>query len=217
MDDFVANETLRGWAYKLLADCYQRPDEETVEKITALTDVLNTICPTGASYTAFLATGLKKNFDLDHIKVDHARLFLGPFTMPAAPYGSVYLEGKRQLMGDSTLDALSRYRKAGLKIASNFSDPPDHITVELEFMSYLVFKAIEPSVSLDTAEMVDFFETQKYFLKDHLEAWVFEFADAVEKNAATRFYRNLARATTAFLKDDCQAISAILSAEHAVT
>lgn len=209
MDDFVANEIARGWAYKLLADCYQRPDDETVEKITALTDVLKTICAIGASYTASLATGLQKNFALDHIKVDYARLFLGPFTMPAAPYGSVYLDGKRQLMGDSTLDVLGRYRRAGLKIASDFSDPPDHIAVELEFMSYLIFKAIESSGNSDTAKMVDFFETQKYFLEDHLGAWIFEFVDAVVKNAQTAFYLNLAKATAAFLKSDYNTISAV--------
>jgi len=215
MDDFVANETVRGWAYKLLADCYQLPDDETVEKINSLTDVLKTICPIGASYTASLANGLQKN--LDHIKVDHARLFLGPFTMPAAPYGSVYLEGKRQLMGDSTRDALGRYRRAGLKMASDFSDPPDHIAVELEFMSFLIFKAIESIEISDTVKMVDIFERQKSFLKDHLGAWVYEFADAVEKNAATEFYRNLARATAVFLRDDCHSISAVLSAGHAET
>ena len=215
MDDFVANETARGWAYKLMADCYQRPDDETLEKINALADALKSVCPIGASYTASLATELRQTFDLEQIRLDYARLFLGPFTMPAAPYGSVYLEGKRQLMGDSTLDVLERYRRAGLKIAPDFNDPPDHIAVELEFMSFLIFRAIESSDNSYTAQVVEFFELQKSFLEDHVGVWVFEFADAVEKNAATEFYRNLAKATAAFLKDDYQVFSTVLSAEHA--
>jgi TorA maturation chaperone TorD len=214
MDDFVANESVRGWAYKLLADCYQRPDDEITKKIIDLTDALKDICPLGASYMAFLASKLQKDFNIDHIRLDYARLFLGPFAVPAAPYGSVYLEGKRQLMGNSTLDVLERYRLAGLKISSDFNELPDHIAVELEFMSFLIFKAIESSGNSDAVKMIDFYESQKSFLKDHLGAWAFEFAAAVEKNAATEFYQNLAQATKAFLKNDCQVFSTILAAKH---
>ena len=214
IEDFFAGEAARGWTYKLLADCYQRPDDETAEKINALTDVLKTICPMGASYIASLANGLQKNFDLDHIKVDYARLFLGPFAMMAPPYGSVYLEGKRRLMGDSTLNALQRYREAGVGIDGDFKDAPDHITVELEFMSFLIFKAIEASGNSDSAETVFSFEKQRSFFEDHLGAWVFEFVDAVEKNAAAEFYRNLVKATAAFLKEDYNIIFAVLNSEQ---
>jgi len=211
--DFVAGQTVRGWIYKLMADCYQRPGVETVETINTLNDILNTICPMAASYSALAKLALEDEPGIDRLRVDYARLFVGPFAITAPPYGSVYLESKPRLMGDSTLDALQRYREAGVSIAGDFKDAPDHIAVELEFMSFLIFKSIEASGNSDPGQTAGFFETQKSFVEDHLGAWVFKFADAVVKNAATAFYRNLARATAAFLEADGSAISEALEAE----
>ena len=62
--------------------------------------------------------------------------------------------------------------------------------------------------------MIDCYESQKSFLEDHLGAWTFEFAEAVVKNAVTEFYRNLAKATSAFLKNDCRVFCTVLTAKH---
>ena len=66
--------------------------------------------------------------DLEAFKVEFSRLFVGPYEMLAAPYGSVYLEDGRRMMGDSTLDVKNRYREAGLNTAKTFKDAPDHIS-----------------------------------------------------------------------------------------
>ncbi len=69
--------------------------------------------------------------------------FLFLFCMLAPPYGSVYLERERTVMGESTLDVVRRYRQEGLDISADFHDAPDHITAELEFVHFLIFKALE--------------------------------------------------------------------------
>ena len=111
---------------------------------------------------------------------------MGPYTLFAAPYGSVYLDGERKIMGDSTLDVKTRYREAGLDTAQNFKDAPDHISAELEFMYYLIFKEIDAFANSDIETAIDFIQRQKSFLEDHLMAWVPEFANSISENAENR-------------------------------
>jgi TorA maturation chaperone TorD len=147
----------------------------------------------------------------EDLEVDYARLFVGPFNLLAPPYGSVYLEGERQLMGVSTADVQKRYQAAGLDVATGFKDAPDHIAAELEFMHFLIFKAMEAANQGDVNGIVTCLLNQQSFLEQHLGAWIQEFAGNVVDNAKTAFYRNLARATEAFIKDDYHIISSVLT------
>ena len=110
-------------------------------------------------------------------------------------------------MGDSTLDLQETYRKAGVDLSANFRDVPDHIAAELEFMYFLVFKEIQALENSDVDTTIDYFEKQRAFLREHLGAWVFEFADSIEKGAETEFYKNLARATKALVRHDLDHLS----------
>ena len=152
----------------------------------------------------------KAGANLEPLKVDFAKLFVGPYNLSAAPYGSVYLEGGRKMMGNSTHDAKNRYREAGLDIAKTFKDAPDHISTELEFMYYLIFKEIEAFADADIETAVGFIQRQKSFLDDHLMVWVPEFADSIMKNAENPFYPNLAQATTSFLEENYRIVCSIL-------
>jgi TorA maturation chaperone TorD len=156
---------------------------------------------------------MRKEFEvgaeLEPLKVDFAKLFVGPYTLSAAPYGSVYLEGERKMMGDSTLDVKDRYRQAGLDTAKTFKDAPDHISAELEFMYYLIFKEIEALTNSDIETAISFIQRQKSFLEDHLMAWVPEFAGNIIEHAETLFYQNLAKAIEMFLRENYQAICSV--------
>ncbi|GAB4545487.1 MAG: hypothetical protein Kow0063_39580 [Anaerolineae bacterium] len=140
--------------------------------------------------------------EIEQLRIDYARLFVGPFELLAPPYGSVYLEGKRRVMGDSTIDARSRYQEAGLDISHDVKEAPDHIAIELEFMYYLIFKEIESFENADFESAMGYLGKQQAFLEEHLGAWATEFADSVEKNAGTDFYQNLARATKVFIQNE---------------
>ena len=113
-------------------------------------------------------------------------------------------------MGNSTLDVKNRYREAGLDTAKTFKDAPDHISAELEFMYYLIFKEIEAFANSDIETAVNFIQRQKSFLEDHLMVWVPEFAKSIMENAENPFYPNLAKATTAFLEENYRIVGSIL-------
>jgi TorA maturation chaperone TorD len=61
------------------------------------------------------------------------------------------------LMGDSAVHLLEIYHQCGLEVSEEFKGCPDHIVMELEFLSYLYERATDHEV--------------KTFIEDHLD-WV---------------------------------------------
>jgi TorA maturation chaperone TorD len=206
-DDLLSREHSRGMAYKLLAECYYLPTPELMEKLMDLEQHLADICAEAILYVKEMYRELKRLGDLDALSLDFSRLFLGPYKLHAPPYGSVYLDGGRQIMGDSTLYVRNKYREEGVDISADFWDPPDHITAELEFMYFLIFREIQALENSDVDTTIDYLEKQRAFLNEHLGAWISEFAAYVEEKAETGFYRNLARVTKAFIEQHLNELS----------
>jgi TorA maturation chaperone TorD len=151
--------------------------------------------------------------DVEQLKIEFSKLFVGPFKLLAPPYGSVYLEPGRRVMGDSTIDARNWYREAGLDFSDNLKEAPDHITIELEFVYYLIYKELEAIANSDGEAALATLNKRKGFLVNHLGAWVSGFADKVEENAETDFYKDLARLTNAFVQKDKAEITKVSFAE----
>lgn len=110
----------------------------------------------------------------EDLQVEYSRLFVGPFHLPAPPYESVYREeSKGWLMGDSTIAVLQKYTDAGISVSEDFKDLPDHIMVELEFMSYLCEKEYWCWLEKNRDGGVKhYLEKQGEFLERHLNTWV---------------------------------------------
>lgn len=189
LEEPLINRNTRAYSYKTFSECYYPPDDELIKKLTNLDESMSE-----------LAKNAREVNDIKLLKIDFSRLFLGPFKLPAPPYGSLYLEKSGMTMGESTIDAKARYREEGLDIT--FKEAPDHIAIELEFMYFLIFREIEAQEQSDTASAERFFEKQKSFLSEHLGAWISEFTDTVEANAQTPLYKNLARLTKSFVEND---------------
>ncbi len=211
---FVQHEAFRSEIYKLLAECYYPPDEALSGKIVDLVEKLGLVCLEARKDINLGRKEILKADNIEELKVEYARLFVGPYTLLAPPYGSVYLEPERRIMGNSTMDVVNRYSQSGLVVAEEFKDAADHIAAELEFMHFLVFKAIEAANQGDVDRIVTCLLDQQSFLEQHLGAWVQEFAGNVVDNAKTSFYRNLARTTEVFIMDDYQTISSVLISWH---
>lgn len=209
--DFIDLEYLRLETYRLLADGYYKPEQCLLDSLPRLGTCLEQVCSEAGKYINHMQIDIARVDESAILEVDYARLFVGPFNLLAPPYGSVYLESERRVMGASTADVQKRYQAAGLDVATGFKDAPDHIAAELEFMHFLIFKAMEAAKQGGVNRIIACLLTQQSFLEEHLGVWVSEFAHNVVQNAKTSFYRNLARATDAFIRDDYQIISSILT------
>ena len=187
--------------YRLLSACFYQPEDRFVAEdlFGQLVNALNSSEPeledlAKSMKVAFCQPGTEK------LLGDYSRLFLGPFEIPAKPYGSVYLDGEKVVMGDSTMKVKACYRDAGFDVAEDFREMPDHIAVELEFLYLLSFRQNE-ALALDDSETVKRWqEFEQNFLQNHLGLWVEDFCRRICDHAETDFYRLLAELTDKFVR-----------------
>jgi putative dimethyl sulfoxide reductase chaperone len=135
IEEIIKYEAARSVVYKVLALCYQPPSHELGEYLKDLETGL-TILNSEALSNIVLMRSEWLHIKREHteLKVDFARLFVGPYSLPAPPYGSLYLDGNHQIMGDSTMDVQRRYEEVGIDLSDKFNETPDHIAAELEFL-----------------------------------------------------------------------------------
>lgn len=182
----------RSGLYKILASAFYPPQAGLWEEIWN-----NAISKWSSEQNK---TGTELN--LEEIRLEYNRLFVGPNALPCPPYESVYRRDRPaselgMLMGPSVLDVKKRYGEAGLQIAQNFPDLPDHVSVEMEFMSYLCSKEADAICSQEEDETTTWRSRQAEFWRIHLEPWIPQFSKAVLSNSRSIFYR----AAATFLKD----------------
>jgi putative dimethyl sulfoxide reductase chaperone len=206
----------RGAIYRLLAQCFYAPTQELVDELVrgpsaALLTSLLTAFQVG-TLEEMLApekngangSGPSGVSMLDALKDEYMRLFEGPGHMQVAPYESVHRKDVSDMerglvMGPATADAKRRYAEAGLALATDYHDLPDHVAVELEFMCYLCSKQVQAG---DAARDTTSLQAQREFLREHLTQWLPDFCKAVVRASKVRFYRDLARVTEEYVASE---------------
>lgn len=200
--DLIVQETAaRADVFRLLSACYYEPDkamffEEDV--FGQLRTALELCFPEKADLTDAMAVSLKAAPDQE-LLVDYAKLFVGPDELLAHPYGSVYLDGPKILMGDSTMDVIATYRDADFAISAEFKEVPDHIAVELEFLYLLCYNESLAEIEQRCEDRDHWCSRRQQFIENHLGRWVERFCSKLRDNTEHDYYRNLADLTEAFV------------------
>lgn len=196
-------------AYRLTSACCYQPDHQwqEAELFLHLNKALEATCPALSAHAKAMDSDYR-NTGHQRLLVDYAALFVGPGSLLAAPYGSVYLDRDRQVMGASTHQVLDSYRAAGLQLADDFAELPDHIAVELEFCSYLLQRQQQAEAAGEMAEAAQWQERRASFLQQFLSRWVKQFCANIRENAETGFYRQLADLIEGLIAADLAAITA---------
>lgn len=146
---------------------------------------------------------------LKDLQLDFWGLFEVPGKRYLAPYESVYRkEGWDRhgqptgvLYGPSTGEVLRNYWQAGMQLAHDFLDLPDHIGAEVGFMGYLAEREAAAWEAGDEAEARRFREWQQGFLREHLGVWGTKIADKMLEQARTPLYRAVAYMLQALIAD----------------
>jgi DMSO reductase family type II enzyme chaperone len=134
------------------------------------------------------------------LEIEYNRLFVGPGRPQAPPYESVYRSPQRLVMGPAARDVERLYAEAGLALAPDHHDLPDHVATELGFMAYLALRETEAQGE----EVLAWLNTQHAFLRDHLTVWLPRFCQQVREMSQHPFYAALAELTVAFVSLDAQ-------------
>jgi len=112
--------------------------------------------------------------------------FYKPWTQD--PHCSLpFAKEKGFLMGDSAIHLSTLFQHCGLEVAGPFKGMPDHILIELEFLSYLYQEAGDEEI--------------KSFIKDHLD-WIPFLKESVEKAHAHPFYISLIEILDLFINQE---------------
>jgi TorA maturation chaperone TorD len=80
------------------------------------------------------------------------------------------------LMGDSAVHLSTLFQQCGMEVAEPFKGMPDHMVIELEFLSHLYQEAGDREI--------------KSFLEDHLD-WIPSLRESIENGHAHPFYISL--------------------------
>lgn len=132
------------------------------------------------------------------LECDYNRLFVGPAKLLAPPYESYYRskpdeEGRGSICGTPMLSVLYEYREHGFDMPEDFVEFPDHVAVELEYLSLLAAGEAATWEAGRADEALQLQQAAAQFRADHLGVWAQEFAASVADGATTTFYPALAR------------------------
>lgn len=203
-DQLAALNLSRSDAYRLLAACFYEPDKEMFleENLCAnLAVLMAELSVPVAESGRRMDQGLQENGQ-EELLIEYSALFLGPFGALAQPYGSVYLDQDRLLMGDSTMAVQRIYDEAGVKHETD--SPPDHIAIELEFMSFLEQRLAQAAATADEATAADFAAIESRFFNKYLATWAPSLAKAIKEHARLGFYQALSHCLLGFISAEQQ-------------
>lgn len=125
------------------------------------------------------------------IKVDYLALFIGPGTMKAPLWESIYFTKDHLLFQNSTLKVRQWYRRFGLEPELLNQEPDDHLGLELLFMAHLSSLGLNALESGNTVLFNQYMTSQKKFYSKHLLKWGPVWAKLVIENSKTDFYRGI--------------------------
>lgn len=140
------------------------------------------------------------------LAVEYANLFLGVKRRPKHPSESVYLSKEQSMYQEPRDRVLANYWNAGVSKTKEFTEPEDHVAIELQFMEYLCRRTVEALKKGGRDEVVRNLEIQKEFVNDHLARWVPALTKDILASAEVDFYKGVAEITDAFVRLDRVAI-----------
>ena len=208
----VILDRLRGDCYKMLGVCFYPPGRKILleeDLLGNLSASLRRTCPEAQACAEEMERAVRQTGD-EELAVDHARLFVGPFGLKAAPYGSLYLDGDGKVMGNSTMRVIQIYEEEGLEIDDEFTELPDHVAVELEFMYYLIHRAVGEFEEGGIERCAHSVAAQRKFLGEFLLPWLEPFCGRIRQEAETIFYRALADCLLGFARRDREYLKSLV-------
>jgi len=196
----------RANVYGILALAFSPPKMECGKLYEAILQAHRMVCPNDESTPK---EHNSRDLATAQLSKEYLRLFVGPGRVQCPPYESVHRQDRPILerglvMGPSAADVRHRYAEAGLVLPKNFTDLPDHIAVEMEFMHFLCTEELKSIEQRNLQESARRKEMEQEFLKEHLERWVGRFADCVLKSTNSAFYKSAAGLLNSFIENESE-------------
>ncbi|KEF36313.1 putative component of anaerobic dehydrogenase [Schinkia azotoformans MEV2011] len=142
---------------------------------------------------------------------DYFRLFIGPYSLPAPPWESVYRGKEHALFDFPTFEVRQLFQQFGLEIEkkpNQHVEAEDHIAFELEFMILLIEKTLQEKNEKTRRTLL---MGQKNMVDKHLALWMPQFTGDIKNNASSTLFLGIADLLDGFIKFDSQVLNELLS------
>lgn len=107
----------------------------------------------------------------------YQRLFIGPYALPASPWGSVYLDKENVMFGISTLELRAWLRINQINIELEQNEPEDHIGLLFMLAAWIIEH--KPQLLRD-------------FLEMHFLPWAYRYFEKMQLESGHAFYESIA-------------------------
>ncbi len=189
---------------RLLAVLLCQPDKDSLlqeDVVPRFVAALEELVPSSTESMKEFSKALDEEAQ-DTLLAEYTRLFIGPDTLPAPPYGSVHLEPGRQVLGQTTEVVRKLYAEEGLAVSDEVKEPPDHIALEFEFAAFILQKAAAACANDRSTEAETLLQKAGDFEVAFLRSWLPDLATAIEAVAETAFYTGVARGLFAYCETE---------------
>jgi TorA maturation chaperone TorD len=215
------SDLFREIVYRFLAACLSDPRHETSQMVEdhGNQELLVEAC----DWIRKQVTGKKLSYGLGELTPDRLdpRRLLTCLRRPVAdrlaeydrvfgllvprecpPYETEYEKSSEPFYRAQQLaDIAGFYRAFGLDTSSSRPERPDHISLELEFMAFLLMK--KRLLTGAVCEISGFLricdDARLSFFRDHLAGWAASFATGLRRKSEDGFYAEVARLLAAFV------------------
>jgi TorA maturation chaperone TorD len=182
----------KAFFYQILSSLFYPPDQGMVERLSQghLHAFFKSYVQSWEGEIGVLKD-LKEEYyrlfsDTGSERISLVESFYKPWTkVPHCPLP--FAKEKRFLMGDSAIHLSALFQQCGIEVAEPFKGMPDHIIIELEFLSYLYQEAGDREI--------------KSFIEDHLD-WIPSLRERIEKAHAHPFYISLIEMLDLFINQE---------------
>lgn len=214
MTEWAEEARTRQGLYRFLGAAMRPPEAERLALLASAAAFLNERDLDVYAFSRvwrIFGDALTADGPIEELEVEYVRLFgVGMTGTPAMPTESYYRVPSRDGGIADFISVLQReYRSMGLKPIGT-AETPDHISTELEVMSYLcgieaeAWEAERDSVAMDTLAM------EARFLSGHLAVWVPVFSTRTRDADPNRFYGALLDLIHAFVVHEADFVRLIV-------
>jgi len=165
-------------------EIFQKPFLDSIDKLSAQADFWNFETLTEIKSVLNKFTSAEALFH--HLEEAYVRLFISDRAGVTAPlYASCYVNKKSGekplLMGGPAIDMKKRFESKGLSLSDEIHEPQDHISIELEYLYFLLAKGWSDADK-------NLINEGSTFAAEIMLPWVSEFQARLAVEKECRFY-----------------------------
>lgn len=195
---------VRAAIYGLIARSLLYPTTETREAVrTEVAPLLEGLSSSSPKLDELLTEVLDaQGIEIEELRGAHGRVFTHIENQDCPAHESAYSPGDVFRRADVMADVAAFYRAHGLKAGGRRRERVDHITTELEFLSFLARKEAYAIENLGADEIEECRRSQEHFLRDHVGCWAPGFAARLQVVADHPFFVAVGSLLAAWLEAD---------------